>query len=1167
MKTHTPVIVSNRDWQDLIGIQFALGGSDPQTGLNCYGLVREIYRGLQIELPEHQETALDADLAVEAAGNDWTLLEQPQPYAVALIRSEGTASMFHLAIVTPELTLLHALPKKGVVVSDVSAYADRIIGIYRYTPGEGQRLPLADGDVGRIIGAVLLAAATIYTGGAVGAALGGGFWGTLGGAAAAMAVSVAGNMILNAIAPIKPEGNQLSGYTGDLADSRSYTWDGIQNESRQGLPKAMIFGRVKVGGQIISEKTWFDGSNNEYLDMLLCPAVGRVTRFAGIQINDTDISLYKNTGPVFRPGDDQQTPIDMFNRIYLQFSSAAKIPYDASTTAPTQSVQFTTKGAVGGIRLTVSAPNGIFEMASTTPVPHDVVFRVQYQADGDTAWTALPAIDPDYAAYHPFIYRTAGVFTGAANPYTLTDAAAGFVDKLSTGAEFELVVGAATYFCTQSGVLTAGAVAFNAWTDAGKTTPLGTKPADGAYEISDNTVKRYSGTAKWDYIDYDTNGGAVEVTASVTPPLAIETEVAVKALSCRVVVESTEVSWARLIVRFQKTTDSEWTTVETFDVGYPDQVVYDRYNDTYTTIPAPPIGSAFRDVSLPGLVAGSYRLAVLVDNQAGGPLAANNFRFDNIALDTSSTDGLFTISGDPRNPMHLVTKQIELLGLPETVYNFRVWRTTTDQTGTTWQDDVYLRGYAEIVDRKLSYPNHALIGIRAMGTDRLYGGRPRITSIATGAPLTVPAAALRYDTTCTNGIGTVTTYRLVAGTIVTGMNAVIIPVELPAPDGSYFWLVRMDSSGYAQPDRLLTKHFLRVHTWEVASGHSIIYLQDVEDIPNNTPLMLFSENADPYISRHTAWATAKMLIDGSHGRITAAGIDWDAFAAWDAWNMEIKAATGQPRHLFDAVVDFNTDLWSLAMKTAQTARGNLMKKGNRYSVWIDKAATHQQLFGEGNSKNVTVSPIPRADRANILTTSFLDQTANFDQKDISIEDVQGNEYPIVKNIPVQVGVTRETQVTELLQYMLLQNRYVGSAITLEAGIDSLEVVVGGVFMVASQAKDFSLSGRLVNTYSNLSYVELDQPFTPEVGVTYQLTVWGTDGTLYIWSGTLSGTDITTITKPVGLPESGHYEYPYVLAKLTEERMKYRCIGIRREADTMHATLSGIEYRDEVYAND
>jgi predicted phage tail protein len=255
------------------------------------------------------------------------------------------------------------------------------------------------------------------------------------------------------------------------------------------------------------------------------------------------------------------------------------------------------------------------------------------------------------------------------------------------------------------------------------------------------------------------------------------------------------------------------------------------------------------------------------------------------------------------------------------------------------------------------------------------------------------------------------------------------------------------------------------------------------------------------------------------------------------------------------------------MKAAQTARGNLFKKGNKYSVWVDKAASHVQLFGEGNSTNVSINPIPRADRANILTTSFLDAATNYDQKDISVEDVQGSEYPIVKNIPVQVGVTRENQVTALLQYMLLQNRYVSSAISLDAGIDSLEVTLGDAFIVASQAKDFALSGRLVDTPAPGTTVILDQPFTPEAGITYQLTVWSTDGTLYTWSGTLTGTAITSIPAPTGLIQGEYYEHPYVLAKVTEERMKYRCIGVRRSADTMHANVSGIEYRSEVYAND
>jgi hypothetical protein len=573
-------------------------------------------------------------------------------------------------------------------------------------------------------------------------------------------------------------------------------------------------------------------------------------------------------------------------------------------------------------------------------------------------------------------------------------------------------------------------------------------------------------------------------------------------------------------------------------------------------------GSGSYNIAIAGLALDQYQLAVVVASSTPGNYSVNEVRIDNLRLDDSSPDGAFLISGFSDNAQRPVSFQTELTGLTEGDYDFRLWRTTVDHTEIAWQDDIYLRGYAEIVDATLSYPEHPLLGLRIKASERLSGGRPKVTEQITAAPLTVPASHI--DAAVVTDHGIINTYLLVNNVVVTGMRKITINASLAAPDGLFYWLVRMDSSGYAQPDRLLTKYFSRVQTWTVGGGQSVLYIQESEPIPADTSLLLFHETADPYVSRHTAWAVARMLIDGSHGRITQNNIDWDAFAAWDTWNMETK--DGAPRHLFDAVIDFSADLWSIAIKAAQTARGNLLRRGNKYSVWVDKATTHRQVFGEGNSNNVSFSPIPRADRANILTTSFLDAAANYEQKDISREDVQGAEYPIVRNVPVQVGVTRESQATALLDYMLLQNRYVGSTVSFDAGMDAIEVTTGDVFICASQAKDFSLSGRLVTVIPGVS-VALDQPFTPEAGISYQLTVWGTDGTLFVWTGTLAGSALTSLPCPEGLPANHYYEYPYVLSKLTQERMKFRCIGVKRQADTMNATLTGIEYRDEVYAND
>lgn len=1168
---NAPVITSHKDWQDLIGIQYALTGG-AKSGLTCYGLVREVYQLLNIQLPERQETSADGAAVAEGAGNDWTQLDEPIPYAVALIRAEGNVSAFHLAIVTPELTLLHSIPRKGVIVSPIRAYKDRVVGFYQHTPGCGQPLPLAEGDVGRILGTIAIIALAIavpelagmgmfgYSSAAGAVAMGG-----FAGAMASAVVMIGGTMILNAIAPIKPD---QAANTSPVGNSTTYGWNGVTNNFQQGGSAAIVFGRILVGGQIISEKTWYDGKNEEYLDTLLCPCVGRITRFTGLLVNDTDISLYKNTAAVFRPGDDQQTAIDMFNRVYTQYSSASKIPYDASTTDPVNPVQFTTKSPLSGIRLSFSAPNGIYELSSATPIPHDVTFQIQYRPIGG-AWSNLPTVDPTYGTDHVFIYRESGVFSGASNPRTLTDLQAMFAERIITGQQFILTVAGTKYYCTQSGV--AGPVlSFNAFTDEGRTTPLSGTITNGPYDITDDTVKRYSGT-----VDVpNPNGELGSYYVTVTPPIAFETVSAVGAASCTLTLKSDTSTWARVQVWYQRefwgSFGTEWTLYDTYTAGYEPTTQYDSMTDSYIGVPSPVFGSASWDISIAGITynfsgatytSSKIRIAVVLSN-SDISMTTDNFTIDTISADTSSPDGIFTLSGDASSPTHLVTKQIEL-SLPESNYDFRIWRTTIDRTDITWQDDVYLNGYAEILDRSLAYPGHALVGVRAMATDRLYGGRPKVTSIATGEPLTVPAIALQYNTTVDSDTGTVTDYTSVNGVIVTGMRKVLVNAVLPTPDRTYYWLVRMDSSGFAQPDRMLTKHFVRVQTWEILGSQTYVYLQDAESIPDATSIMLFSENADPYISRHTAWAVTKMLLHGSHGRITENSIDWDMFAEWDAWNIQIKTATSQPRHLYDAAIDYNTDLWSLAMSAARTARGNLIKRGGLYSVWIDRAATQVQLFGEGNSNNISINPIPRSDRANVLTTSFLDQTNNFEQKDISIEDVQGSEHPVVKNIPTQVGVVRESQVDDLLNYMLAQNRYVGSAVSLDAGIDSIEVTIGDVFMLASQSKDFAQSGRIQTVHK--ASVVLDQSFTPEAGVVYQLTIWGLDGTLFEWTGELGSEPITTIATTV--PYVDHYEYPYVLCKSTEERMKYRCVGMRRAGDTMHATIAGIEYRDECYIND
>lgn len=1063
-KSNLPVKIAATpvEWRDLIGIQYAIRGDKMPLSLNCYGLVREVYDRLAIELPARGEDGIDGSIVAQE-GYNWIRVSGPQPYAVALLKMPS--GNYHLGIVTPEMSLLHAMPNKGVVVSRLARYEAFIAGYYIYKPGGGEALPDADGgDTGRIIGAIIVTIATIVT--YIYAPYISPFTSKLAtaawSAALAATVSFAGGMVVNALCPLPvPEIPQLSGYSGDIAASSTYNrydWNGITNEASQGLVKPMIFGRIRTGGQIVSEKTWYDPSENEYLDMLICPAGHKITRFEDVRINDTIYTYFKGAYIDSRMGDDEQTMMDMFDVIHVQYSSGARIPYDASTSAPTSIVLFASKARITGARLTIVAPRGICEFTGGAYVARSVDFRIQYRTSPSGAWAFIPG-------------------DGVVGAGDITETNSGFSGRITWGFDSNIVT---TYIAF---LLTSYAT------------------------IDGTTTFTMSGYKVW----------------------------------------------------YRKVGDSAWTLHNTYEFGSPD--ASSRATGAVTVV-------------INNLPEDYYQVRVdwyhdwcLVPS---GTHNRNAFAISSVVM--ASQGDAFTINGDALSPTAAVSRTAQITGLSKNYYDFRLWRTTADQETELWSDDIYLKSYAEIIDAQCSYPNHALLGVRAMATDRLSGSRPKVTSIVTAPPLSVPPAADRVDTIIDSDEGLVTgTGNEINGINVDDLHKIKIAAALTDPatvPNTYYWLVFMASDGYAQETRPLTKFYVRVETWELTDSNTKtrLYVRMTETVTAGASVMAFHEDDAP--TRNTAWAVALMLLNGSQGRITISDDHWPYWEEWNDWNEELvyneATLAYEKRHQYDAVIDYDSDLWSTAFRAAATARAALVASGGSYRPVIDRAATEVQIFSEGNAANCRVEMIPRQDRPNILVTTFLDENDNYKQKTISEEDVAAGEYPIVKTIPIQVGVVRESQVRRLLKYMLAQNRYITHTISLDAGLDAIECEVGDTFLNQSQAKDLAFSGRVQDVSG--SNVVLDRTITPEAGETYKLSIWG-DGAIYTWQGTLTGTDIQEVPLPTGFTMTDMYEYPYMLTKLTAERTKYRLLGVKRPVSTMHSELAAIEYRSEVYAND
>ena len=986
---------------------------------------------------------------------------------------------YHLGIVTHDRQLLHAMPHKGVVLSKLHRYRSLIVGYYIHKPGAGEVLPDAAGAGGRIIGGIIVAIlaviAAVYFPPAIGITIAA--EAALYGAMAGMVVSLAGNMIVNALCPLPAaETPQLSGLSGDIASSNTYSrygWGSITNEAQAGLIKPWIFGRIRTAGQVISEKTWYDLYDNEYLDMLICPSGNRITRFDNVLINDTAISYYKGTFIKTRFGDDEQTMIDMFDKVQVQYASGAKVPYDTATDTPVSCLVFASKANITGAKFSIVAPSGLCEFVSNDWVQRTAVFRIQYRKASEQNWHFVKG-------------------DGEAAPGSITTTNSDFSGRIVKGFDTNITV---TY------------IAF--------------------------TLTSYSSSENGLYYCY-----------------------------------------TAFKVWFRKIGDSSWTLFNTYEFGSTP----DNWNGTLAA------GSV--NIQMGNLPEGYYQVRVDWFNdwatytEPGYPILwepyspetrlQSTFPITNILI--SSQSDYASIIGDSASPTSLVSRNLQISGLDKDRYYFRIWRTTIDHEETTWRNDLYLKSYAEIIDAQCAYPNHPLLGVRALATDRLSGSRPTVTSVITGAPLSVPPAADRQDTTIDSDEGFVMgTGNTINGVIVDGMHKIKINAALIDPatvPNTIYWLVFLDAPGYAQENRPLTKYYARAETWELTDSgtKTRLYIRMTETVSSGMPVMAFHESVAP--TRNTAWAVALMILKGSQGRLTIKEDHWPYWEEWNDWNEELvyntDLAVYEKRHLYDAVIDFQTDIWTTAFRAAATARATLIASGGSYRPVMDKAATECQVFSEGNAAKFQVNMIPKQDRPNILITTFLDESDNYKQKPISEEDVQGDERPIVKTIPTQVGVCRESQVRRLLRYMLKQNRYITHTLNFDSGLDALECEIGDTFLSQSQAKDLAFSGRVEQVIDN--YVVLDRSFFPTAGQVYQLSIWCGMGMKY-WQGTLPTTETNRLPVPPGFSMTEPYEFPYVLTRINEERIKYRLLGVRRPTDTMNTELTAIEYRAEVYADD
>ena len=127
-------------YEDLIGVPFIDGGRDPKTGLDCCGLVMELYRRFGHPVEDYKIAAVDvakiADTMANSTATRWGETHTQAPGSVVLIRLSTDVWANHAGVCLGNGRFIHAYTPTGVCIDRLKKWESRIVGYYRPARGD-----------------------------------------------------------------------------------------------------------------------------------------------------------------------------------------------------------------------------------------------------------------------------------------------------------------------------------------------------------------------------------------------------------------------------------------------------------------------------------------------------------------------------------------------------------------------------------------------------------------------------------------------------------------------------------------------------------------------------------------------------------------------------------------------------------------------------------------------------------------------------------------------------------------------------------------------------------------------------------------------------------------------------------------------------------------------
>lgn len=519
-------------------------------------------------------------------------------------------------------------------------------------------------------------------------------------------------------------------------------------------------------------------------------------------------------------------------------------------------------------------------------------------------------------------------------------------------------------------------------------------------------------------------------------------------------------------------------------------------------------------------------------------------------------------------------------------YQVEIVRSNTDSTSPNTQDDATLASFTGILDESLSYPEIALLGIRATATNQINTAYPTVTMLGDwrlvpvwdGISAQFPSFLRKWS----RNPAWIACDILLSPTL---LGRFYRPQDIDVQSFASFaaycdekvydkqgqfdatadWsdMLYVGGSGVGTITIYFEDDAFERLNWEVGGFVGLILIPYTGTDPSTDDLEGWEITAIDRVNKTVSVS------------ISLASDPWTSGTLLSAHASVTGRVEGRElRHTFDGVFDTDRGAWDAVLTVLSVGRAAPIREGKRIRLKWEAPRTHVDIVGHGSFEldSFEVEYASAKERPNSYVAEFMDARRNHTRSPVTLNDPDLDNVASLEELRRESlfleGFTRRSAVKRHLAWLLNVNRTTLRIGKFNASLEALPWEVGDVLLCSADLISRGQSGRCMAQVDQKT-VTLDREVTLEAATNYYIYVRNSVNGQWLRRLLTTAAGSYGVGDTVGWATNMNWapaiDDPYVIVAENEE-FYIQITGIDISPD-LKRRVEWVEYNESVYTDD